>query len=635
MGLLAAGLAFALAAAPETPTLAEQARDILQQHCAACHAPGKSPPHATLNVLDRKQLIDRHLIVPQKPDESELLWLVECGSMPPGNKKKISPQSRKDLRDWIARGAEFPPHTGDAYILARIQADVERTDAPELLNVRYLSLNHLLDNPDAAKDVGIYRAALLRALNLLSTKERLVTELRAIDPDETIFRIRLDDFGWDQTPFPPATNNLYDLVLLEYPVAPASVNARPALVESYVKRVKMLRPVPYVRADWFVATALKPPLYGDLLQLPGLPRAKNKEPEALEAKLGVTTTPRSRAGLTDSKYVQGNRILERGSSEKTVYWRTFDQGVPKGADSLVALLKAALAEPPDHQSGEAIFTLPNELPGFSVGAPKDRRLDAIPSTSLKNPWAKQGVGAGLSCLNCHAIGLQPFADVVHANADKSSEKKEIEKTYPDLSKWVDEDNRRFAAALAKLRPPTDADPIKFVAEHFAQNPPGDPPLDGLTLPASQPAQAPVKVDFTITNNANGGPPPFRLDDTIKIAVKNSGDVKLYFEVVGTGIDGQKAILPKALIQTDELAPGQLTSVALPLKGDSKTGQEHWTIYAGDVPIPPGVLLESGDGTVRSRVVHALYAIKGGNQIETLLDPARVVKITRSYDIVPK
>jgi serine/threonine-protein kinase len=635
MAYLAAGLAIVLAAAQESPTLAERAVAILQQRCAACHASGPTSPQADVNILDREHLIDRRLVVPDKPDDSELLWLVEAGSMPPGAKKKVPPAERKDLRDWIAQGAKLPPRTGEPYILARIQADVERTDASELLNVRYLSLNHLLDDPVAGKDLPTYRAALLLALNLLSGKEQLVTELRAIDPDKTIFRIRIDDFGWDHIPFPPAAINLYDLVLLEYPVAPGPVNARPALVENYLKRVKMVRPVPYVRGDWFVATALKPPLYGELLLLPGLPRAKDKEPEALDAKLGVAATARSRAGLIDSKYIQGNRILERGTSDKTVYWRTFDLDVPRAGDSLAALLQAALAEPPNHRSGEVIFSLPNGLPGFFVAAPKDRRLESIPSPGLKNPWAKEGVGTGLSCLNCHAAGLVPFTDVVRANADKSPDKDKISKKYPELGKLVEADNRRFAAALDKLPAPAGRDPVTFVAERFAQNPPGDVPLDSLTLASNQPANAPVKLAFTVTNNATDAQLPFRLGDTIKISLKNTGDVKLFFEIVGTRVNGQKIILPKGFFpdKNDQLGP--MMSAARTLAADPPTGQEQLTLYASDIAIPPGTVLDSGDGAVRPRVIHALYAIKGGNQVETLLDPARVVKITRSYDIKPK
>src|SRR5258708_14925957 len=117
MGLRSAGVVLALAAslraAEESPSLDERAREIFQQHCAACHGRGKNPPQAGLNVLDRKRLIEeeRRLVVPGQPDQSELLQLVECGSMPPGNKKKVSGPDRKVLREWIAHGANFPPRT--------------------------------------------------------------------------------------------------------------------------------------------------------------------------------------------------------------------------------------------------------------------------------------------------------------------------------------------------------------------------------------------------------------------------------------------------------------------------------------------------------------------------------------------
>ena len=113
-------------------------------------------------------------------------------------------------------------------------------------------------------------------LNVLSANKKPVA-LEGIDPENTIFRIRLDDLGWDKRPFvadpkntakaiDPTQVNLFDLVLLEYPYATPPDKA---LIESYLKSANLLRPVPYVRGDWFAATATQPPLYGELLSLSG------------------------------------------------------------------------------------------------------------------------------------------------------------------------------------------------------------------------------------------------------------------------------------------------------------------------------------------------------------------------------
>ena len=84
--------------------------------------------------------------------------------MPSGTAPKLSADERTTLRTWIAAGAaDFPPRSGELFILAQIQADVSQLKAAERANVRYLSLNHLLDDPDAEKDLDKYRAGLERA----------------------------------------------------------------------------------------------------------------------------------------------------------------------------------------------------------------------------------------------------------------------------------------------------------------------------------------------------------------------------------------------------------------------------------------------------------------------------------------
>src|SRR6202035_236839 len=77
----------------------------------------------------------------------------------------------------------------------------------------------------------------------------------AIDPNKTILRIDLRDFMWDA--------NLWNRVLTEYPYGIFADTATARAV-SVLTATRM----PVVRADWFVATASRAPLYYDLLQLP-------------------------------------------------------------------------------------------------------------------------------------------------------------------------------------------------------------------------------------------------------------------------------------------------------------------------------------------------------------------------------
>jgi hypothetical protein len=516
---------------------------------------------------------------------------------------------------WVNRDHEAPalsPRSGEAYILAQIRDDVNGLGAADRPGVRYVSLNHLLDDPDAAKDLDAYRAALAQALNLLSQKRQLVG-LRPIDPAGTVFRVRLDALGWDDTPFQavpggdldPARVNRFDLLLLEYPYAapPPDSPAFRALVASYFKVAGLARPVPYVRGDWLAAVATEAPLYDELLQLP-------RSVRALEEKLGVKEPtgdrPRGRAGLTESQYLRGNRILERGEIDRAAYWRTFDLG---GAAGLDALVKVAAHDPPAHAGGEVLFSLPNGLPAFFVADGQDRRVTGIPESLLKDKESKGGLRNGRSCLRCHLTGLQPFADVVRKNLAEDR----------PLAELYAADNRRLAAALGQLPAPAGVDPLAFVAKRFAANPgtPGLPMIDSLTVADSQPAGSPVKIELAALDE-DRPVEQFRPRQVITFRLKNDGARKVYYQLVlGDLVKDTGWVWKSGELEARGEKP-------IRVEIGPETGKEQLTVFASEEELPPAVPLQvSGEDKPR-RVVHATYRIEG-NAVRVLLDSARVVK----------
>jgi mono/diheme cytochrome c family protein len=645
---LAVLLAFGAPSAGESAKLATSARMILQKHCSSCHGSGASPK-ADLNVLDYSQLTnpERSLVVPNNTEKSELFQLVACGSMPPGTARKVSDADRMVLQDWIAAGApNFPPSFGEPYILARIQEDATRLGPQALANVRYVSLNHLLSDPDTAKDIDAYRAALIKALNLLSWKERLVIP-SAIDPDNTIFRIRLDELGWDNRPFladpkaaagsnaDPTRVSLYDLLLLEYPYAtpPDSSPASKALVESYLRPAGQVRPVPYIRGDWLVVSATEGPLYNELLSLP--PTLQN-----LEKKLGVGLTPRTRAGVTTSKYIRANRILEQGSSNSTVYWRTYELSGPTG---LLGLSKVCTDQDPAHGASMAVFSLPNGLPGFYVGDDKDRRLDAVPPKLLADDWKARGLRVGRACMSCHATGLEPFRDEVGQRAGSTSDRDKIAKMYPSLEKPFAEDKARFVSALAKLPQAIVGDPLQFVVSRMAKVPvTGVPPLDGLTFPQHEQRDGGIKVELSALDGNNRPTEIFRLGDKIAFRLKNTGTGDVYYQLIATKTDGSKVQYwinekneprlvnpgenPKLLLKAGEEITTRQGTVNPPL------GQEVLTVYAARTEIPRPVPLKLSGDKAPTRFFHPLYEIDG-EVVRPVFDPASVVKKTIVFETV--
>jgi hypothetical protein len=261
---------------------------VLRKQCVGCH--GSLNPRAGLSVLDRKSLVEqKKLVVPGKPADSELLQLVEAGTMPPGTKPKVSDADRALLRRWVESGAvPFPREFGEDYVLGAILKDVreQSRDRAAIAATRYLSLNHYL--PDAEEELGRARAAFVEALQFLSLKPEPVRPA-AIDPNETIFRVDLRQLGWDETAFDDLRVNFHDLILLEYPFAPLPGQSEvwDELSQKYFAEAKPLRPIAYVRADWFVRAALRPPLDRDLLKgrvktpPAGLDKLPVREPQGL------------------------------------------------------------------------------------------------------------------------------------------------------------------------------------------------------------------------------------------------------------------------------------------------------------------------------------------------------------------
>src|SRR5687767_6877275 len=86
--------------------LAKSAHNILTKHCFDCHGKNPKKLRGDLNLFDPTHLEDkeRKILIPKKPDESELVKQIEDGSMPPGERPKLSPEEKKSIRQWVLAG---------------------------------------------------------------------------------------------------------------------------------------------------------------------------------------------------------------------------------------------------------------------------------------------------------------------------------------------------------------------------------------------------------------------------------------------------------------------------------------------------------------------------------------------------
>src|SRR5690606_24433461 len=139
-----------------------------------------------------------------------------------------------------------------------------------------------------------------KLINSLSWHPKL-TNPTPIDPEGLVLRIDLRDYLWDA--------NLWNRLLNEYPygVLHDTATAKAVLVGTGTR-------MPAVRADWFVATASRAPLYYDLLQIPSSLSELERQLR-VDVPLDIQQERVARAGFIGSGISRNNRILQRHPSQ--------------------------------------------------------------------------------------------------------------------------------------------------------------------------------------------------------------------------------------------------------------------------------------------------------------------------------
>lgn len=446
--------------------LAEKGVAFLKHYCYRCHGVDYKVPR--LNVLDRAGLTAPRAkdalpyLTPGKPDQS-LLWQhvgVER-DMPPSQPRPTADE-RQLFRQWIAAGAVFPgrparPFQSETAIITAILTDLRRVRPGQRRFQRYFTLTHLANNHAGVTDddLRLYRAALAKLVNSLSWKPDIIRP-QAIDGEQTMFRIDLRDLGWDE-------HDLWKEILKEYPYGLSyrtsnNTDLRKAALELAELSDSDLA---YLRADWFIATASRPPLYHTLLQLP-------KDASELERQLKVNITEDflrgklARAGFTTSGVSKQNRLVDRhGAGDGRAYWKSYDFKTNESTGNLVKFpLGPRFAEHPfprqafEHAGGEVIFSLPNGMQGYLLVDEQDRRIDTGPIDVVRDVQETAGGPAvvnGLSCLACHKHGVIRFEDKLRngtaVGGDARDKVEELFHTKEQMDALLDRDEERFLRAL--------------------------------------------------------------------------------------------------------------------------------------------------------------------------------------------
>lgn len=382
------------------------AQTFLQSNCAGCH--GSDSPEDTGGdlkyVTDIGRLLTEGLIVAGDSVSSPLVQALDRNQMPPpAVEKRPHPIELERLQIFVdeCTGVPLGGCQNNALISLAAQsqamfedltATVRNVDRPF---VRYVTFTHLHNAGYCSSEIEPYRVALTKLLNSMSTRVGLVEPV-AIDEEETIYRIDLRDYGWDE-PVGDARD------------AWAAITA--SSLYAFQRQDDASRDVtnltgsavPYLMGDALLSIAVEPPLY---YALTGAPETLSALEDALGFSIAKDVAERNvaRAGVLESGISQNHRVVERHDLPQGVgqsFWITYDF-----EDSPL------LSHPLDYQAdmSEVIYTLPNGLQAFLLFDGAGQRIDRAPKTivtDFSQPTAE--VLAGASCFRCHG-GILPAED---------------------------------------------------------------------------------------------------------------------------------------------------------------------------------------------------------------------------------
>ena len=467
IGLLALG-------SPAAST-AGQAFAVLQQNCGndSCHG---GPDAYRFDVRNPSTLVKTGVVKPGRSADSEVIRRVEAGIMPLGGYKgrpgaKLPPEDIRILREWIDAGAPVPAEysaasrrrfVSEPEILVAILNDLESANEADRPYRRYFALANLWNCPDVQdSDIEAARAALSKLANHLSWQREIVKPT-ALGPESLVFRIDLREYAWTWETWRHITENY------PYAIATRELTAK-------IERIEDLSGVtiPYIRADWFVANASRPPLYHEILQLPAtLEGLENML--SVSADFDVERNFARRFGVRDSGVSRNNRAMERHSTVFGAYWKSFDFAGNNPEQDI-------FRNPVDLHAdgGEIIFSLPNGLQGYFIVNKQGRRIDDAPANIVRDRTNTDDpvVHNGRSCIGCHVRGMNAFQDEIMTTFDTRTEAlfdleraRSLYAGQTDLETLLESDNRRFAQALALVGVAVPAgaldEPVNRVARRY-------------------------------------------------------------------------------------------------------------------------------------------------------------------------
>lgn len=475
-----------------------QAANILQSNCGQCHGPALSPEDAFAGmnyINDFDQLVENGKVQPLNSAGSRIIQRMRSGEMPPtsSGQDRVSDAEIDTVASFIDTPEFWPDFAGSGTSCAdqeisfddvfdEISQDLARLDEDDALTARYIVLSNRA-NAGICVDTTLDRdrQAIFKMVNMLST-ETTVEEPVAIDPDQTIYRIDLEDYGWDEPVDVVDANGVavnfvdkWEAIVANNPYAVAfeGDQADDAALDSGTA-------VPFMLADSMLDIATIGNLYYALIDVNVQDTLDNFILNELEIDVNqnLIDEDQVRAGTTRSRISRQDRVVQRDEIEirQGVLWQSFDF---EDVDANQSIFE----DPFGFAEGgtEAIFTLPNGLFGFIIADENSAIVedsDILLDTNQNNFRAVTSI----SCSNCHAQGLIPVVDEVRdialSNAITSGlnndEVEQLENIYPEAPEFAriveDDSTGFFRRALADANVPLQSgDQVSQVFFRFDQD----------------------------------------------------------------------------------------------------------------------------------------------------------------------
>lgn len=455
--------------------MASHVTELLRAACYRCHGEDGAS-EGGFNFVANLEKLARTIAKPGDVAGSQLMQRISAdddGVMPPvGEEPRLATEDIAAIESWIRAGSpvipaqQSRPFITNEQLVESIHSDLRQQGERSRRFMRYFTLSHLYNAGVSEDELQTYRNAFAKLINSLSWNTSLVTP-RPIDAAQTVFGVDIRELHWNGEMWNAIEQANPYFLRLETPAALACFE-------------ETQTGMPYVRVDWFVFAASKPPLYHVLLNLPDTDGAL-EDLLRVNVQANIEQEQAIRAAFNRSGVSQNNRLIEWHKSPYGSYWKSYDFGGSIGRQNL---FQYPLGPHGDHETfkhdgGEIIFSLPNGLQGYLLVDESGRRIDQGPTNIVSDPKRPdKTVTNGVSCMSCHYTGVIAKRDevgsAVRANRSAFAESEDILALYRDsvaLDEIFTGDGQRFAATLGKLGITSlsrSGEPVSAMAARFDQ-----------------------------------------------------------------------------------------------------------------------------------------------------------------------